>query len=99
MKKVCNDRHIKRNRFEVGGLVLMYDNKFFKDLGKLKMHWLEPYVIKEITYGGAVKLEKLDGTEVKGLVNGIQLKLYFDRCDLVALKQNLKKEREKRENG
>ena len=29
-KKVWNDRHIKRRYFEVGGLVLMYDNKFFK---------------------------------------------------------------------
>ena len=57
-KKVWHDRHIKRNHFEVGGLVIMYDNKIFKHPGKLKTHWLGPYVIKEIIDGGEVKLEK-----------------------------------------
>ena len=61
-QKVWHDRHIKRNNFEVGALVLMYYSKFFKHLGKLKTHWLGPYVIKEISDGGVVKLEKLDGT-------------------------------------
>ena len=45
-KKVWHDSHIKRNHFEVKGLVLMYDSKLFKHLGKLKTHWLEPYVVK-----------------------------------------------------
>ena len=35
-KKVWHDRHIKRKRFEVGGLVLMYDSKFFKDGRKVE---------------------------------------------------------------
>ena len=39
----------------------MYENNFFKNPGKLKTHWLGPYVVKEITDGGVVKLEKLDG--------------------------------------
>ena len=62
----------------------MYDNKLFKHLGKIKTHWLGPYVIKEITDGGVVNLEKLDRTELKGLINGIQLKPYFDNHGLVA---------------
>ena len=53
---VWHDRHIKRNNFEVEGLVLMYDNMFFKYLGKMKTHWLGPYVFKEITSGGEMKL-------------------------------------------
>ena len=61
--------------------VLMYNNKFFKNPGKLKTHWLGPYVVKEIIDGGEVKLEKIDGTEVRGLINGSQLKPYFDNCD------------------
>ena len=77
-KKSWHDRHIKNKKFLVGGLVLMYDSKFFKHPSKLKMHWLGPYVVKEITNGGVVKLEKIDGTEVKGLINGSQLKPYFD---------------------
>ena len=39
-KKVWHDRHIKRNHFEFGALVLMYDSKFFKHPRKLKTHWL-----------------------------------------------------------
>ena len=83
-KKAWNDRHIKRNNFEVGGLVLMYDNKFFMHLEKLKTHWLGLYDVKEITYGGSVKLEKLYGTNIRGLFNGIRLKPYFDNYDQVA---------------
>ena len=59
----------------------MYDSIFFKHLGKLKTIWLGPYVVKEITKEGVVKLEKLDGTKVKGLINGIQLKPYLDNYD------------------
>ena len=59
----------------------MYDSTLFKHLGKKETHGLGPYVIKEIIDGGAMKLEKLDGTEVKGLINGSQLKPYFDNYD------------------
>ena len=38
-------------KFSFGGLILMYDNKFFKHPVKLKTHWLGPYVAKEITDG------------------------------------------------
>ena len=61
----------------------MYDRKLFKHLGNLKNHWLGPYIVKEINNGGVVKLEKLDGIEVRGLVNGIQLRPYYDSHDLV----------------
>ena len=60
-QKVWNDRHIKSKHFEVRDIVLMYDNKLFKHPGKLKTDWLGPYVVKEITNGGAIKLDKLDG--------------------------------------
>ena len=69
-QKAWHDRHIKNEQFTAGGLVLMYDNKIFKHPGKLKTHWLGPYVVKENIDGGAVKLEKLDGMEVKGIING-----------------------------
>ena len=61
----------------------MYDSKLFKHPGKLKTHWLGPYIVKEITEGGAVKLEKLNGIDVIGIINGSQLKPYFYNCDLV----------------
>ena len=39
-KKSWHDRHIKRKHFDVGGLVVMYDSKFFKNLQKLRAHRL-----------------------------------------------------------
>jgi len=35
------------------------------------MHWLGPYVIKEITDGRVVQLVKLNGEPFLGKVNGI----------------------------
>ena len=82
-KKVWNDKHIKRNHFEFTVRVLMYDSKLFKHLGKMKKKLLGPYVIKENTDRGAVRLDKLDRTEVKGIINGYQLKPCFDNCDYI----------------
>ena len=41
------------------------------------MHWLGPYIIKEVTDGGAVQLTKLNGDLFQGRVNGSRLKLYM----------------------
>ena len=70
-QKAWHDRHIRTKQFKVGGLVLMYENKFLKHLGKLKTHWIGSYVVVHITEVGAVKLHKLDGTLVVGMINGI----------------------------
>lgn len=40
------------------------------------MHWLGPYVVKEITNGGAVQLAKPNGELFLGRMNGSRLKLY-----------------------
>ena len=61
-KKSWHDRHTKSKHFEVGGLVFMYDSKFFKHPGKLRTHWLGTYIITKITNGGVIKLQMLDGT-------------------------------------
>jgi len=53
--------HIKLCTFKVNDLVLLYDNKFTNFLGKFQMHWLGPYVVKEIMDGGTVQLMKLNG--------------------------------------
>ena len=42
-----------------------------------------------------MKLEKLDGTNVRGLVNGSRLKPYYDSCNLVAQKKYERKREEK----
>lgn len=69
-------RHIKVRTFKENDLVLLYDSKFEKFTGKLQMHWLGPYVIKEVTNGGVAQLAKLNGDPFLGRVNGSSLKLY-----------------------
>jgi len=41
------------------------------------MHWMGRYLIKEVTYGGAVQLVNLNGKLFPGKVNGTQLKPYI----------------------
>ena len=58
-------------------MVLLYDSKYDKFPRKFRMHCLRPYVIKDITDGGAVQLVKLNGDPFPGKVNGSQLKPYI----------------------
>jgi len=53
-EKAWHDHHIKVRTFKENDLVLLYYNKFEKFPRKLYMNWLGPYVIKEVTDGGAV---------------------------------------------
>jgi len=69
--------HIKLCTLKIIDLVLLYDNKFAKFRGKFQMHWLGPYLIKEIIDGGVVQLVKLNGELFPGKVNGSWMKLYI----------------------
>ena len=40
------------------------------------MHWLQLYLVKEVTDGGAVQLVKLNGEPFPSKVNGSHLKPY-----------------------
>lgn len=71
-----HDHHIKLHTFKVNDLILLYDSKFTKFPCKFRMHWLGPYIVKEITDGGIVQLVKLKGKPFLGGVNGSRLKLY-----------------------
>ena len=75
-QKAWHDRHIKTKAFQVGGKVLLYNNRFQKFPRKLQMHWLGPYFVIEIRDSGAVQLAQLDGTVLPGWVNGARLKPY-----------------------
>lgn len=75
-----HDRHIKLHTFKVNDLVLLYDNKFTKFPGKFQMHWLRPYIVKEITEGGIVELAKLNGEPFLGSVNGQAEAVYGGSC-------------------
>jgi hypothetical protein len=77
-EKAYHDRHIKKKAFKQGDLVLLYDNKFMKNLGKFRTHWLDhlrfPMLQKEELHS----LKTLNGEWKEGLVNGSRLKLYCD---------------------
>jgi hypothetical protein len=56
----------------------MYDNKYLQHPRKLKMHWLGPYEVETVRYGGAIQLKDFGGTKLRGTINGSRLKLYRD---------------------
>ena len=68
-QKSWHERHIRTKQFKVGEIVLMYDRKFLNNLGKLETHQIGPYVVVHITEVGMVKLNKMDGTPVVGMIN------------------------------
>jgi hypothetical protein len=41
-EKAYHDMHIKKKYFKQGDLVLVYDSKFMRHLGKFRTHWLGP---------------------------------------------------------
>ena len=83
-QKAWHDHHIQTKPFAIGGIFLLYDKFFLKHLGKLKTHWLGPYMIAHITKADIVKLHKQDGTPVAGMINGSYLKPYHAGCDTTA---------------
>jgi hypothetical protein len=76
--KAWHDRHIKRKMFKEGDLVFLYDSKALQHPGKLRMHWLGPYKVKDVIDGGDVQLKDIAGTYLRGMINGSRLKLYKD---------------------
>ena len=75
--KSWNDRHIKLHAFKVNDIVLLYDINFTKFLAKFHMHWLGPYIFKEIMDGGTVHLVKLNVEPFPGKEDESRLMLYM----------------------
>ena len=77
-EKASHDRHIKSKTLQIRDLVLLYDSKFIKFPRKFKTHWLGPYQIQQVTEGGIVQLNKLNGELLPTFINGSRLKFYSD---------------------
>ena len=75
-QKEWYDSKVHTKEFQKGDLVLVFTLK--KHAQKLKMRGLEPYVINEITFGGAVCLETLDGEPMANFINGSCLKHFHE---------------------
>lgn len=69
-EKAWHVHHIKNHTFKIGDLVVLYHIKFTKFLGKFQMHFMGPYIIKEIKDGGTVQLMKLNAEIFPGKING-----------------------------
>ncbi|XP_024516387.1 uncharacterized protein LOC112341110 [Selaginella moellendorffii] len=56
-RKKWYDRHLRAKSFQEGDLVLLYESKYWKRPGKLKIRWIGPYRVKAVNINGSVKLE------------------------------------------
>ena len=57
-------------------LVLLYDNRHEKFLGKLHTRWMDPYKVVELFENGSLQLEDLQGNWLETRVNGSRVKQY-----------------------
>jgi hypothetical protein len=78
-KKAWHDRHIKTKIFVQGDKVLLYDIWYQKHPGKLRMHWLRPFIVAEIRPSEAVRLAQMDGMLWPRWANGAHLKPYMSQ--------------------
>ena len=77
-RKEWYDHHSRdeKKAFQQGDLVLLYDSRYRKHLGKLKMHWMGPYRVVQVFNNGFVQLANLQGELLPTRVNGARLKQY-----------------------
>jgi predicted SnoaL-like aldol condensation-catalyzing enzyme len=59
-EKAYHEKHIKKKAFKQGDLVLVYDNKFIKNPGKFRTHWMGPYEVVYVTEGGHCAVEDFE---------------------------------------
>lgn len=61
-QKERHDAHIILDKdIEKGDLVLVYDKRHEKFLGKMQSMWTGPYMVLEVFGNGSLQLENLDG--------------------------------------
>ena len=88
------DKHVRTKEFAIGDYVLVYTLK--QHAQKLKKQGMGPYVIKDLSPSGAVKLATLEGGEIPNWISGCRLKKYhLPLTQDMLLKIHLEKERTK----
>ena len=66
----------KSHGIQVGGMVLLYDNRHKDFPGKLHTRWMGPYKVNYIFPNGSLQLEDLQGVWLDTRVNGSRVKKY-----------------------
>ena len=75
--KVFHDKMISRKEFKVGQKVPLYHSQFCFFLGKLRSHWIGPFVVTNVFPHGAVEIQSLATSKVFK-VNGHRLKPFYE---------------------
>ncbi|XP_057755959.1 uncharacterized protein LOC130975149 [Arachis stenosperma] len=73
--KDVHDQHIKRNEFQPGGLVFLYNSRLRLMPGKLRSSWEGPYRVERAEPYGVFHLSHPSSSELIK-VNGHRLKFY-----------------------
>ena len=55
--KVFHDKMISRKEFKVGQKVLLYHSRLHLFQGKLRSHWIGPFVVTNVFPHGAVEIQ------------------------------------------
>ena len=71
--KRWHDKRIQKCEFNVGDYVLLYNSRLRFFTGKLLSKWEGTYIIEEVYYSGAIKINNAEGTNPK-VVNGQRIK-------------------------
>ena len=75
--KAFHDKMISRKEFKVGQKVLLYHSRLRLFLGKLRSHWVGPFVVTNVFPHGAVEIQSLATSKVSKL-NGHLRKPFYE---------------------
>ena len=75
-RKTYYDSKMKSKTLTVDDLVLLYDSRFQKFLGKFKLHWMGPYQVKIPHDNGSFDLVDFEGKTLLTHINDYRLKKY-----------------------
>lgn len=76
-RKAWHDRNIKIQQFKKVDNILVYDSRYYKFPGKLKIRWLGPFTVLEVFDNGSLTIQDLDATVAPFRVNGLRFKTIF----------------------
>jgi hypothetical protein len=75
--KAFHDTMISRKEFKIGQKVLLYHSRLRLFPGKMRSHWLGPFVVTNLFLNGAIEIQSLATSKVFK-VNGHRLKIFYE---------------------
>ena len=75
--RAFHDQHISRKTFAIGQKVLLYHSRLKLFPGKLRSHWLGPFIVTNVFPHGTIVIHSQE-TRKTFKVNGHQLKPFYE---------------------